>query len=448
MRIRRKMSGLELKQIMQNSSIVGAGGAGFPSYGKLADGADTLVINCAECEPLMYTDYMIMREEMSRIVEGAQLVMEATGISHTYISIKEHRAVMLGYSDGQTLGTGVSVKFLPNVYPMGDEINLIYETTGRLVKPGNLPITAGVIVFNGETVLNIRAAVKENHPVTEKWLTIGGDLPERYVVKVPVGMKITEVFEKLGVKVAANQVMFDGGPSMGKLKDPAQAIVGKTTKAVLIVPDNIPCVVHKQTSMDDMLRRAASCCCGCSRCTEMCPRHLLGYPLEPHKMIRAALSNAVIDNPELIKTASLCCSCGVCAEAACCQDISPKDVILNLKGILAKNKMRFVAGNENYAPDSDRPYHMIPSERWEDILGVRKFDLVPKLISEKLHASKVEILMSQHIGAPSVPAVKEGDMVTEGQLIANAGAGLSVPQHASIDGKVTFVDAKKIIIEA
>ena len=433
---------------MQNNSIVGAGGAGFPSYGKLADGADTLVINCAECEPLMYTDYMLMREEMSRIVEGAQLVMQATGIQHTYISIKEHRAVMLGYTDGQILGENVSVKLLPNVYPMGDEINLIYETTGRLVKPGNLPITAGVIVYNGETVYNIRAAVKENRPVTEKWLTVGGDIPERYVVKVPVGMKVSEVFEKLGVKVAPNQVMFDGGPSMGKLKDPAMSTVVKTTKSVLIVPDNIPCVVHKQVSMDDMLRRAASCCCGCVRCTELCPRHLLGYPLEPHKMIRAALTNAVVDNPELIKTASLCCSCGVCAEAACCQDISPKDVILHLKGILAKNKMRFSAGSEDYQPHSDRPYHMIPSERWEDILGVRKFDVLPKFIPEKLNASKVEILMSQHIGAPSVPAVKEGETVTEGQLIANAGAGLSVPQYASISGKVTFVDSAKILIEA
>ena len=200
--------------------------------------------------------------------------------------------------------------------------------------------------------------------------------------------------------------------------------------------------------MEDMLRQAASCCCGCNRCTELCPRHLLGYPIEPHKMIRAALTNAVVDNPELIKTASLCCSCGVCAEAACCNDISPKDVILHLKGILAKNKMRFVAGNESYSPETDREYHMIPSVRWENILGVHKFDHVTKYIPEQMAAKKVEIRMSQHIGAPSVPAVSVGDMVTVGQLIANAGAGLSVPQYASISGKVSFVDATKIIIEA
>ncbi len=432
---------------MQNNGIVGAGGAGFPSYGKLADGADLLVINCAECEPLMYTDYMLMREEMSKIVEGCQIIMAQTGIKHSYISIKEHRAHMLGYTEGQILGENVSVKLLPNVYPMGDEINLIYETTGRVVKPGNLPITAGVIVYNGETVYNIRAAVKEGKPVVEKWVTIGGDLPERYMVKAPIGMRVSEIFDMLGVKVRPDQAMIDGGPAMGKIKDPETATITKTTKSLLIIPKTARCIQNKQVAMDDMMRRAASACCGCIRCTEMCPRNLLGYPLEPHKMIRAALNNAVVDYPELIKTASLCCSCGVCAEV-CCQEISPKDVILNLKGILAKNKLRFAAGNEDYSVNSDRQYRMIQSTKWEEILGVRKYDVVPKYIQNSLKATRVEIAMSSHIGAPSLPTVKVGDIVTEGQMIAECGAGLSVPQFASIGGKVVSVDPSKIVIEA
>lgn len=438
----------DIKSIMQNAGIVGAGGAGFPSFAKLADGADTLCINCAECEPLMYTDYMLMREEMSKIVEGSRIIMDNSSINHTYISIKKHRAEMLGYTDNQVLGQDVTVRLLPDVYPMGDEINLIYETCGRLVQPGNLPITAGVIVLNGETVYNVRQAVVEGTPVIEKWLTIGGDIPERYTVRVPVGMRIKEIFDKLGIKVRPDQVMIDGGPSMGKIAPYETAVVTKTTKAVLILPKTIPCVAHKQINMDDMLRRAASCCCGCSRCTELCPRNLLGYPLEPHKMIRAALTNAALDNPELIKAAALCCSCGVCAEAACCQDISPKDVILHLKGVLAKNKIRFTSNGVTYAPDSERKYHMIASEKWEDILGVLKYDYVTKYIPEQMKADKVEIRMSQHIGAPSVPAVSVGDSVTAAQLIANCGAGLSIPQYASISGKVTFIDATKIIIEA
>lgn len=441
------MTQSELKTILQNAGIVGAGGAGFPSYAKLADGADILCVNCAECEPLMYTDYMLMRDEMSKIVKGALIVMEATGIKHTYISMKAHRAHMLGYTDGQVLGSNVTVKLLPDVYPMGDEIALIYESTGRLVSPGKLPITAGVIVFNGETLYNIRAAVSNGSPVTEKWVTIGGDIPERFVVKVPIGMKVTELFASLGVTVRDDQSLFDGGPSMGALKDPDSAIITKTTKSLLILPNSARCVKNKQTDISDMLRRAASACCGCTRCTEMCPRHSLGYPIEPHKMIRAALNSAVTENPELIKTASLCCSCGVCAEV-CCQEISPKDVILKLKGILAKNKIRFDSGSNSYSISSDREYRMIRSARWEEILGVSKYDKVPKYVAKSMTASRAEILMAQHIGAPSVPAVSVGDTVTKGQLIANVGNGLSVPQYATIDGKVTAVDATKIIIEA
>ncbi len=436
----------ELKAILQNSGIVGAGGAGFPSYMKLADGADILCINCAECEPLMYTDYMLMQEEMAKIVEGSQIVMEATGIKHTYVAIKEHRAHMLGYSNDQVLGKDVSVKLLPNVYPMGDEINLIYESTGRIIRPGNLPITSGVIVLNGETVYNIRQAVKEDKPVTEKWVTFGGDLPERFMVKVPVGMRVAEILKMLGIVIKDSHSAIDGGPSMGKIIDPGKAVITKTTKSILIIPNTARCIRNKQISMNDMLRRAASACCGCTRCTEMCPRHSLGYPIEPHKMIRAALNSVVADHPELVATASLCCSCGVCAEV-CCQEISPKDVILDLKGILAKNKVRFVA-DRDYPMSSDRPYRMIQSARWEDILGVHKYDIVPKYIPKTLNANRVEIAMSQHIGAPSVPAVSVGDTVSEGQIIANAGAGLSVPQHASISGRIVSVDPTKIVIEA
>jgi len=437
----------ELKSIIQNAGVVGAGGAGFPSYMTLSEGADTLCINCAECEPLMYTDYMLMQEEMAKIVGGAEIVMDAAGISRTLIAIKEHRAHMLGYSDGQALGKNIFVKLLPNVYPMGDEINLIYEATGRVVKPGHLPLTAGVIVLNGETVYNIYEAVKNGTPVTEKWLTVGGDLADRYVVKVPVGMRVSELFKILGVEVKDTHSVIDGGPSMGKIINPDHAVVTKTTKSLLIIPNEKRSIKNKKIAMDDMLRRAASACCGCVRCTEMCPRHLLGYPIEPHKMIRAALNQAIVDYPQLVKTASLCCSCGVCAEV-CCQEISPKDVILHLKGILAKNKERFVAGEEQYKVNSDRQYRMISSVRWEETLGVHKYDVVPQYVPKSIKAKKAETLTNQHIGAPSVPCVAVGDEVKKGQIIANCGAGLSVPQFASIDGRVVSVDPSKIVIEA
>ena len=440
------MSITEIKALLQNAGIVGAGGAGFPTYAKLSNEADLLCVNCSECEPLMYTDFILNREEMAKIVKGAELIMAATNIKHTYLAIKVHRAEALGYADGQVLGENVSIKYLPSVYPIGDEIGLIYETTGRLIKAGNLPITAGVIVMNAETVYNAHEAIVSGKPLVEKWLTIAGDIPEKFTLKVPLGMRVSDIFKQLGIKVDSDHVIIDGGPSMGSISSPDRAVIKKTTKSILILPKTTRCVENKQSNIDDMLRRAASACCGCTRCTEMCPRYQLGYPLEPHKLIRAALNSAAEDYPELIATASLCCSCGVCAEV-CCQDISPKDVILNLKKILAKNKIKFVA-DKDYPVNPDRPYRMIKSSKWKDMLGVLKFDAIPTYIPKKLTAQRVEIPTSQHIGAPSIPCVNVGDRVNEGDIIATAGQGLSVPQYASISGKVVSCDPTKIVIEA
>ena len=440
------MSITEIKALLQNAGIVGAGGAGFPTYAKLSDEADLLCVNCSECEPLMYTDFILNREEMAKIVKGAELIMAATNIKHTYLAIKVHRAEALGYADGQVLGENVSIKYLPSVYPIGDEIGLIYETTGRLIKAGNLPITAGVIVMNAETVYNAHEAIVSGKPLVEKWLTIAGDIPEKFTLKVPLGMRVSDIFKQLGIKVDSDHVIIDGGPSMGSISSPDRAVIKKTTKSILILPKTTRCVENKQSNIDDMLRRAASACCGCTRCTEMCPRYQLGYPLEPHKLIRAALNSAAEDYPELIATASLCCSCGVCAEV-CCQDISPKDVILNLKKILAKNKIKFVA-DKDYPVNPDRPYRMIKSSKWKDMLGVLKFDAIPTYIPKRLTAQRVEIPTSQHIGAPSIPCVNVGDRVNEGDMIATAGQGLSVPQYASISGKVVSCDPTKIVIEA
>jgi Na+-translocating ferredoxin:NAD+ oxidoreductase RnfC subunit len=310
-----------------------------------------------------------------------------------------------------------------------------------------LPITSRVIEFNGETSYNICNAVNYNKSVIRKWVTVAGDIENKYVVNVPIGMRVSDLLARLNIRVPESYSVLDGGPSMGKICDHSRAVVTKTTKSLLILPDHIPAIAHKKISLDDMMRRAASACCGCSRCTDMCPRHLLGYPLEPHKMIRTALSGVVEDIPEIVKNATLCCSCGVCAEV-CCQDISPKDIITHLKGILAKNKMKYTAGNENYEPSSDRRYRMISSTRWEDMLGVRKYDAVPTFINERLMSKRVEIPMSGHIGAPSIPTVSIGDTVKEYDPIAKAADGLSLPQYASIEGKVTFVNNEKVIIEA
>ncbi len=427
---------MELKKLIKNAGIVGAGGAGFPSYAKLAEGADTLVINGAECEPLLYTDYYILKTEIDTVVRGIQSVMKATGIRNALISVKKHTAKRLDFDDGYEFANGIKVKVLPDVYPIGDEISLIYESTGRVVGPGCLPISEGVIVFNVETVYNIARAEYENKPVTEKWLTVGGNTPKAFVLSVPVGTRVKDLFKKLEIEIPEGNVVVDGGPSMGKIININTASVTKTTKGLLILPEDIQAITAKRLNVKLAVSRAETACCQCTRCTDMCPRNLLGYPLEPHKMVRTAMGAAEI-KPKMVLAATLCCGCGICETLACCQGISPKSVIENYKNLLRENKMRFTS-TESYEITAEREYRKIPSTKWMSALGVLELDKMPEFIGYVGGFDTLVLPTNRHIGAPSVPAFAGGTAVEYGELIAGATAGLSVPQHASKSGTVTL----------
>ncbi len=443
--LRMSTSCLEFKESIKTAGVVGAGGAGFPSYAKIADGVDTVIINGAECESLLYTDLALLTHELRQIVEGIDALVANVKAERGLLCVKEHTAETLSLFDGQRLGKSVAVKVLPNVYPMGDEISLIYEATGRQVKAGSLPISVGVIVFNVETVSNIREAIRHRVAVTHKWLTVGGDIKKSVVVYVPVGMYVKELFTKLGISVPETHAVIDGGPAMGKIIDYENAVITKTTKGLLLLPKTLPIVMSKITSLETQVRRGTSACCQCTRCTDLCPRNQLGYPLEPHKLVRIAAGSASVD-ARIFASATLCCGCGICEHAACSQGISPRAMIFKLKAELAKEKARYISDEAVHARDT-RGYRMISSERWKSIIGVTAYDRHAELLKKDFAPSKVEILMRAHIGSASVPCVAVGDPVYAGELIAEAGEGLSLPQYASIAGVCTYVDENKIIIE-
>lgn len=434
---------MEVKEIFKQAGIVGAGGAGFPSYAKLADGADTLVINGAECEPLLYTDYVLLQKELPTVLAGIRAVLDDTEIPRALLCVKSHTATRLKWTDGEKLAEKITLKVLPDVYPMGDEISLIYEALRRVVKPGHLPITAGVIVYNVETMYNLGLAIKQRRNVTMKWLTIGGNVEKPIVVCVPIGTSVSELFEKNLITIPEGHSVLDGGPSMGKLIDPDRAVVTKTTKGLLILPDETEAIASKHLDGEKSIARAETACCQCTRCTDLCPRHLLGYPLEPHKMVRTAKGVATV-MPEMVVTANLCCGCGLCESLACCQGISPRAVIAQYKTLIAQNKIRYVA-KEEVQVSPERDYRMIPSDRWASVLGVQKFDKLPQFIGVQKEFKRVEISLRQHIGAPSVPIVQDGDTVNVGDKIAECGEGLSVPQYASIAGRAMVMEDKIII---
>ncbi len=436
---------MELEKIMQNAGITGAGGAGFPSYAKLKEGIDTLLINGAECEPLLYTDYTILKKERETLLSGIETLLAYKDIKKAILLIKHHNAKPLGLSDGDEIAKNVHVKLLPDVYPIGDEVSLIFEATGRVMRPGCLPASLGVIVYNVETVYNIGQVAKTSTPVTEKWLTVGGDIPEAFVVRAPIGASVSELFEKLKINLPANSYVIDGGPSMGKRIDPETARITKTTKGLLVLPGGIQAIDSKLLNVKMSVARAETACCQCTRCTDMCPRALLGYPLEPHKMVRTAMG-AVKISPEMVISATLCCSCGICESIACSQGISPKAVIANYKTLLSENKMRYI-GKEDPTPEREREYRMLPTERWQNALGVKRFDKTPKYVGIIEGFCSVEIPLKSNIGVAAVPCVNIGDRVKTGDAIANAANALSLSQHASIDGVVTKI-SDRIYIKA
>ncbi len=436
----------ELKKTIDAAGVIGAGGAGFPTAFKYTEDANTLVINAAECEPLLYTDYYILKLELQKVVGAAELVMDTCKMKQGFLSLKEHTAERLGFVEGQLLSEKLRVKVLPNVYPMGDEIVMIYETTGDVVAPGSLPITKGIVVNNVETLYNIYNAVYGAKPVTEKWLTIGGDVEKPCVLKAYVGTPVNELLDKLGVSVPETHVVIDGGPAMGNIINPVVDVITKTTKSLLILPKTIPAVRTKLGSQELAIKRASSACCSCSRCTDLCPRHLLGYSLEPHKIIRAAAAGTL--DPELYKNAQLCCGCGVCEIVACCHELSPKKMYAKIKGLMAQNKIRYEhKGAEAKALDV-REFRMLPSDRFMQMLGVAKYDSgVPQFIKDfELMPSSIKLALKQHVGAPAKLNVKAGDFVCETDVIGLAAEGISANIHSSIDGKVISVSDREVVI--
>lgn len=235
----------ELKQKLRNAGIAGAGGAGFPAYAKLSDKADTIILNCAECEPLLKLHQQVLTEYAFEVLSALSVVAESVGAKTVIIALKKHyKDAINAVNSVLNKFKNVQISFLPEVYPAGDEVITIYETTGRVVPPGSIPISVGVTVFNVETALNIYYAVFENKPVTHKYVTISGAVKKPTTVKAPLGMTFARLIQLAGGATEENYTVISGGPMMGKLVNPLDTVT-KTTNGILVFPENHP-VVEKR----------------------------------------------------------------------------------------------------------------------------------------------------------------------------------------------------------
>ncbi len=439
-----KMKLNELKDALREAGIVGAGGAGFPTYAKLSDQAETVVINCAECEPLIKVDRQIMKKYVREILSGAQLLVEAMGAKEGILAIKKSytgtiRAVEANLPDFPML----RVHILKDVYPTGDEVILIYETTGKIVPQGKLPITVGCVVVNTETVLNLYRKIFGQTNLITKFVTVAGLVNHPVTAEVPIGVSIAHLLDLAGGTTTDDYEIIMGGPMTGHLCTEWD-VVTKTTKAILVLPStSLPVTKRKHVIKHD-IRNAMSVCSQCSMCTELCPRHLLGSSIQPHEFMRA-LANGLTDTTEIYLNSFFCVSCGLCELYSCHQGLSPRRLLDSYKGSLRAAGV--TAPDRPMKPVSHvRDDRRVPERRLLYRLDLHLFDL-PAPVREFTDADEVKLMLRQSIGAPCEPCVAKGDAVSAGQLIGRPPAdALGVNLHASISGTVTEVTDQAITI--
>lgn len=439
----------ELKLIMKENGIVGAGGAGFPSYAKLDKRADTIILNCAECEPLLKLHRQVIEKYAYEIIITLDQIAEVVEASEVIIAIKPSYKSAVKQVEGviQTIKTTrkIRIGLLPEVYPAGDEVVTIYETTGKVVPPGSIPISIGVTVFNVETILNVYRAINEKQPVTYKYITITGEVKNPVTLKVPLGITVDECIAAAGGLTIEDPVYINGGPMTGKIVNGYDTIT-KTSNAILVMPSDQYIVRKRQSKISIDMKRAMSACCQCQMCTDLCPRNLLGHPIKPHAFMRASTSGSTKEVNTFMDT-FYCSQCGLCEMYSCFQGLSPRTLIGQCKDSLRKNGVMPPKEVKQKEVSLARAYRGVSKERLTARLGLEKYDAKAPLVDELVETKLVKISMRQHIGAPAVPCAKKGDYIESGCVIGSVSAeNLGANIHASISGTVLDVNSDYVTI--
>ena len=285
---------------VKSSGMVGLGGAGFPAHVKFnpknIDEVDTLIINAAECEPYITSDYRTIMEEADEVLDGIRHIMKHLELTRCYIGIEDNKPKAVEKLREMVKGMqGVGVVSLKSKYPQGAEKVLIYETTGRVVGEGRLPADVGAIVTNVTTAAGLSKYFKDGLPLISKRLTVdGGAVANPQNVKVLIGTPIKEVIDFCGgCKVEPKKILM-GGPMMGMAVYDESYPVLKNNNAILAFDES---QVEYYSETD---------CIRCGRCVRSCPMNLM--PLR----IDDCFNRSDIEGLKEYKV-NLCMECGCCA---------------------------------------------------------------------------------------------------------------------------------------
>jgi Na+-translocating ferredoxin:NAD+ oxidoreductase RnfC subunit len=435
---------VNLSEKIKSAGVVGSGGAGFPTHVKVQSKVEFVVANGAECEPLLHKDLELLVNEPKAVVNGLKLMMQATGAKKGILGVKRKYESRLEGLVSSLKGTQIALHWLGDFYPTGDEYILVYETTKRLIPPQGIPLDVGVVVNNVETLKNISSA-NEGIPVTSKYLTVAGAVREPSTFEVPLGMSYAEAIAAAGGAVVPETGVFVSGIMMGKLETDMSRPITKTCAGLVVLPVDHRLIQRKSLPVDSMHRIGKSACDQCSYCTEFCPRYLLGYDVQPHKVMRS-LGFTATGEQIWNQWAQLCCSCGLCTLYACPEDLYPKEACDKAKFDLKSAGINWNGNREVEVHPIYEGRH-VPLKQLMGKLGITEYDTPAHFRKREFHPKRVRLPLLQHIGEPAVPAVKKGQRVKKGDAIADPIANkLGARVHASIDGIVSSV-GQEIIIE-
>lgn len=443
-----------VEKVLQ-AGVVGCGGAGFPTHIKLAGNVHDLIINGVECEPLLNTDRWLMCNRAGDMVATIMEICEYLHAEKCTIALKQSYEKEIASLEAAIKECEASIELhkVESIYPSGDEQQVVYEVTGHVVPAAGIPLDVHAVVLNVATVLAIFDALS-GKPFIRKYLTVTGEVAHPVVINVPVGTSFSHCIRLAGGSLREKYVVVSGGPMMGQVMTMSQAgdaSVTKTTSGIIVLEEDSYLSRKSAIDLKHTINRARSVCIQCTLCTQLCPRYLLGHPLEPHRIMRQlAMSGeitAILDDPH-VRQALLCCECGICEIIACPMELQPCKVNKIIKDELSKAGIKYPKQPKEYLPHPFREERKVGTEKAAARVGVLEYYHYGLREIVEDTPSIVSIPLRMHIGVPSKPIVSKGEIVHEGQIIAECPAGrVGANIHASIGGQVLSVD-RQIVIEA
>ena len=439
---------MELSEQIFRAGVVGAGGAGFPTHKKLVEGVRLLVVNAAECEPLLASDRHVMRHSAGDIIRALALVQQEYAIPRVVIGTKQKYSREIAALQQAIAEQKAPIELFTTVsfYPAGDEQVLIYEITGETVPPGGIPLALGIVVINVTTALNIAGAV-QNKPVLRKFVTVTGEVGEAVVADVPVGTSVADCIRAAGGAKTDRYTIIKGGPMMGPRysMDKADSLfIGKADGGIILLAEDHPLIQFGQKPIEHMVNQAKSVCIQCSSCTEMCPRYLIGHKMRPHRVMRSLATGTGGTD---LTDALLCSECGLCELFSCPMQLSPRKMNIYVKGILREEGVRDIDKNVYSEQSAPREYRRVGQQRIIDRLQLSAYPThVDKVVV--VEPLTVHIPLKHGVGRPSDAVVAVGSSVQPGDVIGKVEfADVGCMVHASIGGTVTSTDNGMVTIE-